>query len=281
MDQVARRVVFASEQIERVEALMQQFPKDAFEVSRMVRADGAATLLESVAFDLVVIVPPLSRALELVKRMRSPESPSRNAALIVVADAEADISGRPWWADGSYTVIGPTEARRSLPERAARMMNAASRTATRLPVRLRCEDTVARERALCQTVNISVSGMLISGCRRLPEGSEIEFEVTLPTRSRPVSGRARVVRHTNSRHEAKPGTAVEFIRLNEADRTALNSFVVGQAPGQPAPVDGELATPAKPAPAPTRAMPNATHATGSRSLWATVRRIGQRPVREP
>lgn len=89
---------------------------------------------------------------------------------------------------------------------------------------------------MCQTENLSKSGMLVRTRAPLPVGTDVAVQFLFPgdpAVSRDdlpggyafVEGRARVVRHTDPLREAVIGMGLHFMNLEEHGRKLLHSFL--------------------------------------------------------
>jgi c-di-GMP-binding flagellar brake protein YcgR len=81
---------------------------------------------------------------------------------------------------------------------------------------------------ICQTSNVSESGLLIHTTRLIPLQTEMDVSFYLPGDPRPIDGKVRVVRHSDPQREEKAGMGVEFVHLPQAGREKLRDFVDGK-----------------------------------------------------
>ena len=78
-------------------------------------------------------------------------------------------------------------------------------------------------RLLYQSQNLSRSGILLRGGRRLQPGGRVRFDLALPT-GESVAGQALVVRHTTPQ-EPIVGTALRFLDLSDEQEARILDFV--------------------------------------------------------
>ena len=89
---------------------------------------------------------------------------------------------------------------------------------------------------MCQTENLSKSGMLVRTRAPLPVGTKVEIQFlfrsdpALSTEELPggyafVEGEALVVRHTEPNKEATEGMGLQFLELKEHGRNLLGKFL--------------------------------------------------------
>lgn len=88
-------------------------------------------------------------------------------------------------------------------------------------------DSVRIQR-VCQTENVSPTGMLLRTNLRLPLGSVVPFSLRLPEDVDPIHGRGEVVRYADAATESVSGMAVRFFGLDGDGDARLGRFL--QAP---------------------------------------------------
>jgi hypothetical protein len=91
----------------------------------------------------------------------------------------------------------------------------------RLKARIRAQNT----RIMCQTANISPSGLFLIHAPTLPVGTVFTFELMLPKTRDPIVGEARVVRHAMRNKDVNEGMGAAFISLSSESRKTLQDFV--------------------------------------------------------
>jgi hypothetical protein len=78
---------------------------------------------------------------------------------------------------------------------------------------------------VCHTENISTSGMLLRGKDDLGPGAAFEFVFTLPDETRPIHGRAEVVRQADPAREDLQGLGARFVAFADNGRERLREFI--------------------------------------------------------
>ena len=101
------------------------------------------------------------------------------------------------------------------------IIEVAPRVQLRALARLDVPSKLGTTRVLCQTVNVSSSGMLVRIDETYPIGTEIGFELTVPGERGPIRGQAEVVRHTSQRRERVTGVALRFRSILGEDQDRL------------------------------------------------------------
>lgn len=188
-------------------------------------APPAAALEQATAtgFNAVVASYPMSVASTqaFLSTLRRPTSASRRAAFVFVASTASRSNAEAFVGWGANRVVGVDEAARMLPPLLDRLLRVAPRVSVKGVSRLDLARQTLAHRVLCQTVNVSSTGMLVRLPKVLPLGSEVRFELMLRPDFTPVAGRARVVRHTVDRHEPYTGVGIAFSELNDEGETRL------------------------------------------------------------
>ena len=196
--------------------------------------DGSAALrfASRGRYDALVVSHPLRAAptAGFLRAVRNPDSPCRASGVVLVAqerwckDAEAYI-GR-----GANRVLPLDQLARLLPAVLQPLLRIPPRSALRLPARLEVAGHALLRRLLCETVNVSMRGVLLRVPHTLRPGTEVRFEFFLPGAS-PVFGEGRVVRQTAQGREPYPGIGVEFTAFDRGSEDLLAERLT--APNRP------------------------------------------------
>ncbi len=117
------------------------------------------------------------------------------------------------------------------------------RSSVRLLVQLDATIDDGEVARMCQTENLSKSGMLVRTRAPLPVGTDVAVqflfpgdpavsEADLPGGYAFVEGRARVVRHTDPQREPVVGMGLHFLNLEEHGKRLLHRFLDGRQQGE-------------------------------------------------
>lgn len=211
-------VGIAADTYQKIAPLLQ---REDFEVDRFPGATGALELLASVTFRALIVGYPLAdtKTEAFLAAIRAPGSLSLRTPLVLVAepaqlDAATALVGR-----GANRVVSLEESEQRLQREVSELLAVAPRAALREMLRLELRLGDERTLVLCQTHDVSSTGMLVRTERRFPLGTEIGFELTLSGDPRGVRGRAQVVRHTMSGRDPVSGMALRFLAF-ESDGLA-------------------------------------------------------------
>lgn len=169
-----------------------------FEVDRFPSAASALELVERIPFMVLLVGFPLPDmpVQELLDAVRRPGSPCRRSPLLLVTQPGEVEQASTHLGRGANRVVSLAESEERLQAVVSELLQVAPRSAVRTMLRVEVRLGDDRTLLLCQTENLSATGMLIRTERRFPVGTELSFELVLGGDARPIRGKAEVVRHT-------------------------------------------------------------------------------------
>lgn len=157
--------------------------------------------------------------------MRKADCPSRNAAVLLVAGPEDLEDARALVGYGANRVLALDAPFAQIERAVAALTGVAPRMALRAISRVKVELSRGIKLVLCQTENISATGMLLRTDQEYPVGTEFAFELALPGVDRPIRGRALVVRSTLQRRERVTGVGVRFSQFEGSDGQRFSGYL--------------------------------------------------------
>lgn len=189
--------------------------------------DDVFELVLAERFDAVVVRFPAEGApfARFLTSIRSPSGRCRGCGLVLLAATGSEERARQLLGHGVNRVVSLDAPRRELAEVVVGLLQVAPRVPLRLPTRLLRREADRRSTALCQTVNLSASGMLVAGFAIYPVGSLLDFELCLPGDERPVRGAVEVARRANPTREGVEGFGARFVAFRDTDRVRLETFL--------------------------------------------------------
>jgi hypothetical protein len=178
-------------------------------------------------FDVIVIGFPVPGADfgRLLSSVRSRGSKSRKAGLILIADPGSVENAVSFIGRGVSRVLMASTPDITLLENINELLHVKPRIPIRTAARILADVQRGPKFSLCQTENLSVSGMLLRGWNHLPVGFTFDFELDLPGVDEPLRGRATVARATTDLREGFEGIGVAFDSLPPEDANRIESFV--------------------------------------------------------
>jgi len=188
--------------------------------------------LETISYQIAILGLPFQETefKDVLPLIRGEKRPNRRCILIVLAPPDQFEGLKPHLGKGLNALLPRTAPPGVLETEIARQTHVAPRVETRQMVRLKAKITQTPSALICQTLNVSASGMFLSSMIKIPVGTEFEFELALPRLKLPVSGRARVMRHSAQEKEKRDGMGVEFISFRTDGRALLMDFLAHLPP---------------------------------------------------
>jgi uncharacterized protein (TIGR02266 family) len=203
------------------------FNRAKFFAEVVAEPERALELLTVLPYDGVLLGFPLGDITpqRFLGTLRGKDSASRSAAVFILTRSEHRQGADELVGFGANRVIVADEPDESLRRDVASIVAAAPRTSLRALARLQIQLHLGPTMLLCQTENLSVSGMLIRTDHVFAVGNQVAFELSLPGDAKPIRGRAEVVRQTLHKREKVIGVGVRFLALSPGDKERLASHL--------------------------------------------------------
>lgn len=223
MDQTKRILAVAldGETLERIGPVLR---RSSLAVQSVEQAVDAAAQAAREKFHLVICRYPLPdlKLREFVAAVRSRESASKDASLLLLTIPEMMTEARRGVESGSFLVLSGQENIGTIGQGAAHLLQVAPRFSPRInaKVRVRLDDD---ENFRGQVVNLSMTGMLVTESPMMPVGQRCSFDFLLPD-GKAVRGFGVVARHAAPRREKVTGFAIRFVDFEEGCRESLESW---------------------------------------------------------
>jgi len=148
----------------------------------------------------------------------------RPGPIVVLAPAASlfEVAG---FEDRGVTVLAediePEELRAAVRGLLVRVLRADPRTIVRMAVQVGAGQLLR----VCQTEDLSASGMLIRTSEEFPIGSAVKLEFSVLEDEEPIRCKAQVVRYTQPDVEKARGMGVHFLSFEENDQARLENFL--------------------------------------------------------
>jgi PilZ domain len=189
--------------------------------------DAVLDLVERVPFGVVVAGYPLRGAGFglLLSAVRARSSACRRAGFVAVTppdrfDEASRLVGR-----GVNKVLSETAPPHELGLLVTSLLDAPPRLPVRVQVRITVQQEDGQVEVLCQTENISTSGMLLRRRSISTPGTRIDFQIQLPGREEMIQGSAEVARVADPDREGLEGFAARFLDFDGSSREEWESFL--------------------------------------------------------
>jgi CheY-like chemotaxis protein len=207
-----RDVLFVGLDTVTYDRLTQSLSLAAFRTDYISTAPGALELISLLPYDALVVVfpPPGMPSERFLNWIRKEDSTCRHAAVVLLAADGATAEAEAYLGHGANRVLPIDSTPGVLGEVLPALIDVAPRVNLRALTRLEIPSDLGLSKVLCQTVNVSASGMLVRIDEDYPIGTVVEFELSVPGEQSPIRGRAEVVRHTVRRKEQIRGVGLRF-----------------------------------------------------------------------
>lgn len=201
--------------------------RGAMDVDRFPRARESLDLVEAVAFDALILGFPLTDMPleEFLEAIRRPESSSRKSPVLLLCTDGGEEVANGYLGKGVSRVVSLAMAGEQLQRVISGLLEVAPRIGARVMARLEIQLAKGKTLAMCQTENLSSSGMLIRTYVGYPLGTRLAFEFNLPTDPLPVRGEAEVVRHTLVDRETVSGVGTRFLSFEGDGEVRYRRYV--------------------------------------------------------
>ncbi|MEJ2085993.1 MAG: PilZ domain-containing protein [Acidobacteriota bacterium] len=203
--------------------------RDSLDVSHAANATSSLILATNVRFDLIIAEYPLPdlSIIDFLGILRAPKLPCDKTPIFLIVEDEHLASVAKLIEDkDSISVLAQGSAAGHLQQELARgLSDVAIRKTSRLLVQIQTEMDAGNLMRVCQTSNLSESGMLLHTSRLLPVDTEAHVSFNLPGDPRTIEGQIRVVRHTDAQREQLPGMGVQFTQLEASAQEKLRQYV--------------------------------------------------------
>ncbi len=203
--------------------------RDSLDVSRAANATSSLILATNVSYELIIAEYPLPdlSIVDFLGILRAPKLPCEKTPIMLIAEDEyAEGVAKHVENQDSIAVLSQSTAAEHLQrELAMGLSSVAVRKDSRLLVQIEAEMDAGSLMRVCQTSNLSESGLLLHTSRLFPVDTEASISFNLPGDPRTIEGTIKVVRHADPQRERMPGMGVEFTRLPNISRHKLRDYV--------------------------------------------------------
>ncbi len=206
--------------------------RDSIEVSRSANATSSLILATNVVYDLIVAEYPLPdlSIVDFLGILQAPTLPSADTQILLITSEDQIAGVNQHTADDDRVKVVPQQSSAQFLHSAlaGSLTSVADRKASRLMVQFEAKLGAGKLMRICQTSNVSETGLMIHTTRLMPLETEMDVSFYLPGDPRPIDGKVRVVRHTDPDREEIAGMGVEFVHLPQTSREKLRDFVDGK-----------------------------------------------------
>lgn len=201
--------------------------RDAFDIDRFPSGSGALELISCVKIEVLLVRYPLPD-MDLgvfLQAARQPESQCQSSPILLLAETGDSGEAESYIGRGANRVLDLEAAEEELQGTISALLEVAPRKDARFLARMEIKLGGAKDMILCQTENLSASGMLIRTERRYEKGTKIDFEFSLPDDPRPIVGVAETMRHTMVGRDQVGGIGVRFLSFSGDSQRRFETYL--------------------------------------------------------
>ncbi len=198
-----------------------------FDVDRFPSGMGALEIIGHVSIEVLMVRYPLPD-LDMeafLESARHPDSACRHSPLLLLTTADLLDEAQGFIGRGANRAVDLASADGQIQEMVSSLLHVAPRKAARFLARMEVKLGETKDMILCQTENLSSTGMLIRTEKRYDMGTQIHFEFSLPDDIRPLVGVAEVVRQTMPGRDSVGGVGVRFISFVGDSQRRFESYI--------------------------------------------------------
>jgi DNA-binding response OmpR family regulator len=195
---------------------------DALTLTRSVQA---ATFLEESKFDMVFFDLHMGSpdGMELSREMRRTGSNRTTPIILLSDDQRPSAMSQGFAAGASFFLYKPVDRERLLKLIRATQgrMDHEKRQTRRVPLQSKVRLRFGFEEIICETVDVSLNGVLVKAPRTVPAGSLVQVSMELSQKMKPVTGAGSVVRILDGN---QMGIHLDRLPVGESER--LQEFLL-------------------------------------------------------
>jgi DNA-binding response OmpR family regulator len=195
----------------------------------LTRSGQAASFLEEGKFDMVFFDLHMGSpdGIELSREMRRAGSNRTTPIILLSDDQRPSAMSQGFAAGASFFLYKPVNRERLLKLIRATQgrMDQERRQTRRVPFQSKVRLRFGFEEILCETIDVSLDGILVKARRTIPAGSAVHVSVELTRRMKPVVGAGSIVRILGGN---QMGIHLDRLPVGESER--LQEFLLPMIP---------------------------------------------------
>ena len=195
----------------------------------LTRSGQAAGYLQEGKFDMVFFDLHMGSpdGMELSREMRRAGSNRTTPIILLSDDLRPSAMSQGFAAGASFFLYKPVDKERLLKLIRATQgrMDHERRQTRRVPLQSRVKLRFGFEELLCETVDVSLNGILVTAPRMLPAGSPVQVSMELSQKMKPIMGAGSVVRILGGN---QMGIHLDRLPVGESER--LQEFLLPMIP---------------------------------------------------
>jgi DNA-binding response OmpR family regulator len=220
-----RRALIVDDEPKTCELIQKVLYAAGVDALTLTRSGQAASYLEEGKFDMVFFDLHMSSpdGIELSREMRSKGSNRTTPIILLSDDQRPSAMTQGFEAGASFFLYKPIDKERLLRLIRATQgrMDHERRQTRRVPFQSKVKLKFGFEEIVCESVDVSLNGMLVRAPRMLPAGSPVQVSMELSQRMKPVVGAGSVVRILGGNQ-----MGIHLDRLPVGDSERLQEFLL-------------------------------------------------------
>ena len=201
--------------------------REAVQVEWVETPEAGVNIAGKHRYDVILMdAMPCDWPLEkVVRSFRDPASPSRGAAILVLAEPDQVDVARALRSRGVNRVMLVTDPPEIIYDQMASLLEVAPRVQIRLATNVEAALGNTGRELFCQTVNLSATGMLIRTQNRPPLGTPVVFKIRLSDAVGTIFGQGEIIRHATMGQGGVDGVAIRFVSFGEDGAQQLQNYM--------------------------------------------------------
>ncbi len=226
-----RRVLAVGLDAELRAALSPALGRAEFDLNQVPEVPSAVELARLIAFDVILIgfAGSVGAVEDLISAARKPGSPSEHSKLLLFARPAQLAAAESLLGRGVDEVFSRVRPPLEMQTAILRLLRVRPRLSTRVMARLTVRLGTGSQQFLCQTRNLSGTGMLAVTDNQFPVGTRVRFVLGLPESPHGVEGNAEVVRLAVEPSDPVTGLGLRFLDFRIGDEKELIQFLARHA----------------------------------------------------
>ncbi len=229
MDSKEPRVLAAGLERMAFERIAPELRRDTLGVDWVATPEAGVSMARKTRYDVIIMdAEPCDWPLEkVVHELRAPGSPSRDAAILILAEPDQVDAARALKSHGVNRVMLVSDPPDFIREQMTSLLDVAPRARVRLPTNLESTLGGPGHELFCQTENLSMSGMLVKTRHQPQLGSTVVFKIDLADPLGAIHGRGELVRYASPDGGNVDGLGVKFLSFASGGAQLLQDYLDG------------------------------------------------------
>lgn len=223
----ARKILAVGLEREPFTELHPMLARSSLTAYRVSLGQSAFELADEIGFDQVLVGHPLHdlKLDDFLAILRRPQSASGGSEVLVLTDDATRPDLETFRAEEGSRLISFERPVLEVLEQVASRLGMARRLAQRVLARLEVKVEQRVEKLVCQSENVSATGILLKTDRDYPVGTRLALCFDLPSDGSRFECDGEVVRHVDEEREGLRGIGIRFLDVKPEATGRLEGFL--------------------------------------------------------